>query len=165
MTCIIDTLKLKANKTMKMLNQLVLFLSGVIVLTACSSEVANADIDVAQAEADITAAQNKGIDSAKLELPFIGERFFDFVGANATMQGIKIDSKGYTTIEGQAGGLPYVIYEGKYSQMMPGFDGEIHYAVIGKNAIAELDSKGHLMYGDGCNIDTGKPCVTELFQN
>lgn len=164
MTCIIDTLKLKANKTMKMLNQLVLFLSGVIVLTACSSEVANADIAVAEAEAeaDITAAQNKGIDSAQLELPFIGERFFDFVGANATMQGIKIDSKGYTTIEGQAGGLPYVIYEGKYSQMMPGFDGEIHYAVIGKNAIAELDSEGNLKYGEDCNIDDGKPCISDF---
>ena len=147
---------------MKILNQLILFLSGVLVLTACSSEVANADIDVAQAEADITAAQNKGIDSAQLELPFIGERFFDFVGANATMQGIKIDSKGYTTIEGQAGGLPYVIYEGKYSQMMPGFEGEIHYAVIGKNAIAELDSKGNLKYGEDCNIDDGKPCISDF---
>ncbi|MEJ6066521.1 hypothetical protein MT378_02060 [Psychrobacter sp. 16-Bac2893] len=147
---------------MKMLNQLVLFLSGVIVLTACSSEVANADIDVAQAEADVTAAQNKVINSAQLELPFIGERFFDFVGANATMQGIKIDSKGYTTIEGQAGGLPYVIYEGKYSQMMPGFDGEIHYAVIGKNAIAELDSEGNLKYGEGCNIDDGEPCISDF---
>lgn len=60
---------------MKILNQLILFLSGVLVLTACSSEVANADIDVAQAEADITAAQNEVVGSVHLELPFVGEKF------------------------------------------------------------------------------------------
>ena len=66
---------------MKILNQLIPFLSGVLVLTACASEVANADIDVA--EADITASQNEVFGSVQLELPFIGEKFFDFVGANA----------------------------------------------------------------------------------
>ena len=73
MTSIIGTLKLKANNTMKILNQLIPFLSGVLVLTACSSEVANANIDVA--EADTVAAQNEVISKAQLELPFVGKKF------------------------------------------------------------------------------------------
>ena len=150
---------------MKMLNQLVLFLSGMIVLTACSSEVANADIAVAQAEADITASQNEVFGSVQLELPFIGEKFFDFVGANATMQSITIEPNGYTTIEGQAGNSSYIIYEGMYSPMMSGYEGEGYYSVVGKNAIAELDSEGNLQYGDGCNIDEGKPCVSDFISD
>lgn len=151
---------------MKILNQLIPFLSGVLVLTACSSEVANADIDVAeavaQAETDIAAAQNEVIGSAQLELPFVGEKFFDFVGANATMQSITIEPNGYTTIEGQAGNYSYVIYEGMYSPMMSGYEGEGYYSVVGKNAIAELDNEGNLMYGYGCDIDEGKPCISDF---
>ena len=158
MTSIIGTLKLKANNTMKILNQLIPFLSGVLVLTACSSEVANANIDVA--EADTVAAQNEVISKAQLELPFVGKKFFDFVRANATMESITIELNGYTTIEGQAGNSSYVIYEGMYSPMMSGYEGEGYYAVIGKNAIAKLDSEGNLQYGEGCNIDEGKPCIS-----
>lgn len=152
---------------MKLINKLIPSLLGVMLLTACSSEVANADTNVAQAEVDILATQTKTADITKLELPFVGQLYFDFVGANATMMGIKIDKTGHTTIEGYTGGLPgytYELYEGEYSPMMQIADGESFFTIVGKNAIAELDSKGKLMYGDGCNIEEGKPCVTNLFE-
>ncbi len=150
---------------MKVLNQLISFLSATIVLAACSLGAAKASTDyVAQAETDIASAQISTLSQAQSKYPFVGKLFFDFVGANATMQAITITPNGYTVIEGQAGNSSYVIYEGTYSQMMSGFDGEIYYSVIGKNAIAQLDSTGNLMYGDDCNILEGKPCVTKLFQ-
>ncbi|WP_010196965.1 hypothetical protein [Psychrobacter sp. PAMC 21119] len=151
---------------MKLINKLIPSVLGVMLLTACSSEVANADTNVAQAEADILAAQIEMDNITKLELPFVGQLYFDFVGANATMMGIKIDKKGHTTIEGHTGGMPsntYVLYEGQYSPMMRIADGESYYTIVGKNAIAELDGEGKLMYGDGCSIEEGKPCVTNLF--
>lgn len=161
-------MKSRVDNIMKVLKQHIPFLLGTIVLTVCSLEVANASTDyVAQAEADIASAQISMLNQAELKYPFIGERYFDFVGANATMMGIEIDKKGHTTIEGHTGGLPgytYVIYEGKYSPMIPIGDGESFFTIVGKDAIAELDSEGKLMYGDGCNIEEGKPCVTELFQ-
>lgn len=152
---------------MKLINKLIPSVLGVMLLTACSSEVANADTNVAQAEADILAAQIEMDNITKLELPFVGQLYFDFVGANATMMGIEIDKKGHTTIEGHTGGMPgntYVLYEGQYSPMMRIADGENYYTIVGKNAIAELDSEGKLMHGDGCNIEEGKPCVTNLFE-
>ena len=151
---------------MKLINKLIPSVLGVMLLTACSSKVANADTNIAQAEADILATQTKTANITKLELPFVGKLYFDFVGANATMMGIEIDKKGHTTIEGYTGGMPfytYVIYEGKYSPMMRIADGESFFTIVGKNAIAELDSEGKLMYGDGCSIEEGKPCVTNLF--
>lgn len=179
---------------MKRLNQPLQFLSGLFFLTICSTGVAKASVNyVAQAEADIATAQynvalaeieaaqaqldaENAIESAEAEIfsskykqsktPFVGQLFFDFVGANATMKGIEIDKKGHTIIEGATGGMPfytYVIYEGEYSQMMPIYDGESYYTIIGKNAIAVLDSEGNLRYGDGCDIEEGKPCVTNLF--
>lgn len=151
---------------MKLINKLIPSVLGIMLLTACSSEVANADTNVAQAEADILAAQIEMDNITKLELPFVGQLYFDFVGANATMMGIEIDKKGHTTIEGHTGGMPgntYVLYEGQYSPMMRIADGESYYTIVGKNAIAELDGEGKLMYGDGCSIEEGKPCVTDLF--
>ena len=52
------------------------------------------------------------------------------------------------------------MYEGLNNPITPTFDGVVCYAVIGKNAIAELDSEGNLQYGDGCNIDENKPCIS-----
>ncbi len=149
---------------MKVLKQHIPFLLGTIVLMVCSLEAANASTDyVAQAEADIASAQISMPNQAELKYPFIGERYFDFVGANDTMRGITIDSNGYTTLEMFVRDSSFVMYEGDYSPVMPAFDGETYYAIVGNNAIAQLDSKGNLMYGEGCNILKDEPCITELF--
>ncbi|MGR3900192.1 hypothetical protein FW759_12140 [Psychrobacter sp. 1176_08] len=149
---------------MRVLKERIPFLLGTIILTVCSLEVANASTDyVAHAEADIASAQISMLNQSESKYPFIGERYFDFVGANDTMNGITIDSNGYTTLEMFVRDSSLVMYEGDYSPVMPAFDGETYYAIVGNNAIAQLDSKGKLMYGDGCNILEDEPCITELF--
>lgn len=154
---------------MKSLNRILSFITGAIILTACSSEVPNTDKKEPTVETDIAAAQPTTSTQSKLDLPFVGERLFDFVGANATMESITIDSNGHTIIEGQAGNSSYVIYEGMYSPIMPRYEGEFedegYYSIIGNNTIAQLDNNKNLMHGDGCNIEDGKPCVTEFFLN
>ena len=150
---------------MKSLNRILSFITGTIILTACSSEVANTDKKEPAPKIDVATATAE----SKLDLPFVGERIFDFVGANATMESISIDSNGYTIIEGQAGNSSYVIYEGMYSPIMPRYEGEFedegYYSIIGNKTIAQLDNNKNLVHGDGCNIEDGKPCVTELFLN
>ena len=148
---------------MKALSQLIPYLSSIIVLTACSFGVANASIDyVAQAEAEIEAAAQIAISNqVQSKTPFIGELYFDFVGANSTLENITINPSGYTTIRAIPKNTPpYVIYEGMYRPMMPVYEGESYYAVIGKNAIAQLDSSGNLMYG--CKLDENEPCISKL---
>ena len=148
---------------MKALSQLIPYLSSIIVLTACSFGVANASIDyVAQAEAEIEAAAQIAISNqVQSKTPFIGELYFDFVGANSTLENITINPSGYTTIRAIPKNTPpYVIYEGMYRPMMPVYEGESYYAVIGKNAIAQLDSSGNLMYG--CKLDKNEPCISKL---
>lgn len=154
-------MKSRVNNKMKVLNQLISFSSGTIVLTACSLGAANADIDyVAQAEADIATAQIAMSNKTQSKTPFIGELYFDFVGANATLESITINPSGYTTIRALPNNTSYVIYEGMYSSKMPVYEGESYYSVIGKNAIAQLDSSGNLMYG--CKLDESEPCISQL---
>lgn len=159
---------------MKALNQIIPFLSGMLVLTAFSIGAANASIDYAaqaQAEADIEAARAETdpaeIDPAEIVMfsqsqsknSFIGELYFDFVGANATLKSITINPSGYTTIRSLGRNTSYVLYEGMYKSMMPIHEGEVYYAVIGKNAIAQLDSSGNLMYD--CRYKN-QPCISKL---
>ena len=148
---------------MKVFSQVVPFLSGMLALTVCSIGAANASIDyVAQAEAEIEAAAQIAISNqVQSKTPFIGELYFDFVGANSTLENITINPSGYTTIRAIPKNTPpYVIYEGMYRPMMPVYEGESYYAVIGKNAIAQLDSSGNLMYG--CKLDESEPCISKL---
>ena len=148
---------------MKVFSQVVPFLSGMLALTVCSFGAANASIDYfAQAKAEIDAAAQITIsDQVQSKTPFIGEMYFDFVGANSTLENITINPSGYTTIMAIPKNTPaYVIYEGMYSSMMPVHEGEGYYSVIGKNAIAQLDSSGNLMYG--CKLDKNEPCISKL---
>lgn len=146
---------------MKVFSQVVPFLSGMLALTVCSIGAANASIDyVAQAEADIEAAQVGTSKQSQSKTPFVGELYFDFVGANATLESITINPSGYTTIRALPNSPSYVTYEGMYSSMMPVNEGENYYSVIGKNAIAQLDSNGNLMYG--CKLDESEPCISKL---
>ncbi|WP_201543275.1 hypothetical protein [Psychrobacter immobilis] len=148
---------------MKSLNRKLSFLTCVIILITCSFGVANASIDYfAQAKAEIDAAAQIAIsDQVQSKTPFIGELYFDFVGANSTLENITINPSGYTTIMAIPKNTPaYVIYEGMYSSMMPVHESKGYYSVIGKNAIAQLDSSGNLMYG--CKLDGNEPCISKL---
>lgn len=155
---------------MRVSNQLLKFSLSVITLTALSTGLANASYystnelvveqAVAQAEADIAAAQIEMSSQPQSKNPFVGELYFDFVGANATLKSITINPSGYTTIRALPNSPSYVMYEGMYSSMMPVNEGENYYSVIGKNAIAQLDSNGNLMYG--CKLDESEPCISKL---
>ena len=99
---------------------------------------------------------------AKTDLPFIGTRHYNFMGGSGTGQSINISKSGYTTIKLHGKSSTAIIYQGVYKKMIPAYDNENYFMIIGNNAITMLDNKGNQLFG--CSGEETEACVKELYK-
>lgn len=96
-------------------------------------------------------------------LPFVGERYFNFLGGSGTGYTIEIKASGDTHIQLHGTQSSATIYQGKYQTYLPYiFEGKIiGYHQIKGDKIYELDKNKQPITGCDINDET-KPCVDEL---
>ncbi|MDO4895101.1 hypothetical protein [Moraxella sp.] len=96
-------------------------------------------------------------------LPFAGEKDFNFYRGNGTEQSIIINKTGNVTMR-LHGKITITTYRGKYKAVMCDVDGEC-YKIIGSNKIAKTNRRGVILSGrdENCGIpDEPAKCITEL---
>jgi hypothetical protein len=110
---------------------------------------------------DTVAVTPKVIAEDKIELPFIGTKYFNFMGGRGTEQSITITKDGTVILKSygvpEAGTDPSVDYKGKYSKLIKVNKYEI-YKIDGSE-IYRVNAKG--VVGKGCEGE-GIPCISEL---
>ncbi|UXZ04026.1 hypothetical protein [Moraxella nasicaprae] len=97
-------------------------------------------------------------------LPFVGEKDFNFYRGNGTAQSIIINKTGNVTMR-LHGKISITTYRGKYKAVM--CDGESCYKIIGSNKIAKTNRKGVILSGqdENCGIPfepLPAKCITDL---
>lgn len=99
---------------------------------------------------------------AKLDLPFNGTRHYNFMGGSGTGESIHINKNGYTTIKIHGKDGSGIIYQGAYKKMIPVYDNENYYTIIGNNAITMLNEKGNQEFG--CSGEETEACISQLYK-
>lgn len=99
---------------------------------------------------------------AKTDLPFVGTRYFNFLGGSGTGESIHINKEGYTTVKVHGKYASEVVYKGAYKKWMPISDSQKYYMIIGNDTITLLDKNGNQEYG--CSADETLPCTEKLSQ-
>ena len=99
---------------------------------------------------------------AKLDLPFNGTRYYNFMGGSGTGQSIHIDKNGYTTIKIHGTVSTGIVYQGTYKKMIPVYNDENYLMIIGNNAITQLDKNGNQQFG--CSGEETEACVKQLYK-
>ena len=95
------------------------------------------------------------------KLPFVGTKYFNFMGGSATGQSITIKKDGSTTILFHGMGGDVVEYKGKFQNPIPlkYEDGTRYYYEIKGNQIRDLDENKKL----GCTMKQDDDfCIAEL---
>jgi hypothetical protein len=125
-----------------------LLAAALLILPSCQAK---------SAEATQASAQSVG------KLPFVGKRYFNFLGGSGTNESITISANGNTLIESHGTASSSVLYQGAYQPDMPiSYDGGVsgYYRIVG-NTVHSLDiDKAPAM---DCR-DEGEPCTAELFE-
>lgn len=96
-------------------------------------------------------------------LPFVGEKDFNFYGGNGTEQSIVINKTGNVTMRLHGTTSTGITYRGKYKAVM--CDGESCYKIIGSNKIAKTNRRGVILSGrdENCGIASAPAkCITKL---
>ena len=98
---------------------------------------------------------------ASSKLPFVGERYFNFMGGNITEQLITINKSGSVAIVSTSmTGEAQTEYKGRYKTLMCG--NQVCYKIINKNQIALTDKQGRVQ--SECYTTTGQQikCIVPL---
>lgn len=99
-------------------------------------------------------------------LPFVGERTFNFMGGNATQEAIYIKKNGIITVQVEGSSQSFVLYEGKYKKYIPIDYGDelLHYYHIKGNQIYRLNSSKQLENNcyNNATGDMDSPCIVAL---
>lgn len=99
---------------------------------------------------------------AKTDLPFVGKRYYNFMGGSGTGESINISKNGYTTIKIHGTVSTGIIYQGTYKRMIPVYNNENYLMIIGKDAITMLDREGNQEFG--CSGEETEACVEQLYE-
>ena len=92
-------------------------------------------------------------------LPFVGTRFFNFLGGSGTGQSITINSEGYTIVKLHGTANTGLLYQGEYTNPIILNDG--FGLLIKGNKIYQLKADGQM--ARGCRQE-GSPCEATLYQ-
>ena len=108
---------------------------------------------------------------ANTNLPFTGERIFNFEGGNDNNGLIKIQKDGATDIAMFGKRFSYTVYRGMYSDSMASDEDETYFKVIG-DSIIKLDKNGNIAYGCEATPDYDldvnlyeRPCISKLYKD
>lgn len=101
-------------------------------------------------------------EAKKQKLPFVGKRYFNFMGGSGTGQSIRIYKNGHTVIKLHGKTSTEVLFKGKYRKYIPVYNKENYLMIIGKNSIAMLDRKKNQEFG--CSGEETEACVEGLYK-
>lgn len=98
---------------------------------------------------------------AATDLPFVGTRYYNFMGGSGTGESIHIHKNGTTTIKMHGKSSTEITYQGRYQKKIPIYDNENYLMMIGTKAITLLDDKGEQSFG--CSGEETVACVEFLY--
>ena len=104
---------------------------------------------------------------ANTNLPFTGERIFNFAGGNDNNGLINIQRDGATDIGMFGKRFSYTVYRGMCKDSMASDEDESYFKVIG-DSIVKLDKNGNIAYGCEATPDYDlydRPCISELYED
>lgn len=92
-------------------------------------------------------------------LPFVGKRYFNFMGGSGTGESIHISKTGKTIIESCGKFSCIINYRGQFKNVIPAPDGFYKFT---SNKVYWIQRNGELMRG--CSGEDSDPCVAELYK-
>lgn len=106
----------------------------------------------------IVLAMNAASAIAEPQLPFIGKRFYNFMGGSGTLESVQIKPNGQTIIMMYGTVSSGSIYKGAYKTLIPMGDG-LYYRFT-KSNVSQVDGNGKVEFG--CSGDDEKACIEVL---